>query len=65
LLNDVGDVLQLGELVPVVVREHAFGANDGVAEFAEILYLFVLMLEAEYFSCAGLGDGNLWNLAAN
>jgi hypothetical protein len=47
-----------------MVREHAFRAYNRVTELTEILNLFVLMLEAEYFSCASLSDRNLWNLAA-
>ena len=38
--------------MPIMVREHALGADDSVAEFAEIFDFFVLMLEAEHLALA-------------
>ena len=31
----------------IMIGEHALGAHNGVAEFAEVFDLFILMLEAE------------------
>ena len=50
LLNDVGDVLELRQLMAIMVRKHAAGADDGVAEFAEVFDFLLLVLEAEDFA---------------
>ena len=50
LLNDICHVLKLGQLVPIMVAEHAFWAYDGVAKLAEIFYFLVQMLEAVDFA---------------
>lgn len=63
LLDNIGDIFQLSQLVAIVIREHAFWAHDRVTEFAEIFNLLVLMLEAIDFTRAGLCDGNLRHLA--
>lgn len=47
LLDDLGHLLKLGELVAVVVLEHAFGANKLVADAAEVLNLLILVLKAK------------------
>ena len=46
-----------------MVREHTLRTNDGVAEFAEIFDLLVLMLEAIHLTASCLGDGHLRDLA--
>lgn len=47
LFDNGGDLLKLGELVPIVVLEHAFGANKLMTNSAEVLDLLILVLEAE------------------
>ena len=48
LLDDTGDILELGELMPVVLREHALGADYLMAKLAEILYFLFRMPAAIY-----------------
>lgn len=48
LLDDASYVLQLRELVPVVLGEHALGADDLVAELAEVLDLLLGVTTAEH-----------------
>jgi len=47
LLDNVSDLLELSKLVPVMILEHALGADKLMANTAKILDLFVLVLEAE------------------
>ena len=56
LLDDVGHVFQLSQLVAIVVREHAFVTHDRVAKFTEVFDLLVLMLEAVHFAASCLRD---------
>jgi hypothetical protein len=47
LLDDLGHLLKLRELVSVVVLKHALGADKLVADAAEVLNLLVLVLKAK------------------
>lgn len=46
LLDDVGHILKLCQLMTIMISKHALGTDDGVAEFAKVLNLLVEMLEA-------------------
>ena len=45
--DDGRDVVKLAELVAVVLGKHALGADDLVAQLAEVLNLLVLVVLAE------------------
>ena len=47
MLDDARHVFQLSQFVAVVLGEHALGADDLVAEFAEVFDLFLRMAPAE------------------
>ncbi len=49
---NVSDIFQLSKFMPIMFREHTLWANYGVANFAEVLYLFVLMLVTVNFPVA-------------
>lgn len=51
LLYDTSDILKLGQLVTVVLCEHALWADDLMAELAEVLNLFFRMTPAIDFGC--------------
>lgn len=56
LLDDVGYIFQLRQFMPIMLSKHALRADNGVAYFAEVLYLLVLMFEAEDFTRLGIGN---------
>jgi len=43
LLDNTGYILKLSQFMTVVLSEHAFGADNLMAEFAEIFYFFLWM----------------------
>jgi hypothetical protein len=53
LLDYCGYILQLGKFVAVVVCKHTLRTHQLVAGATEILNLFFLVLEAEYFIHVG------------
>jgi len=55
LLNDVSDIFQLCQLMPIMVRKHTLWTHYSMTELAKVLNLLVLMLEAEHLSSCRLG----------
>lgn len=47
LLDNVGNIFKLSQFMPVMFSEHAFRADNGMADLAEVLNLLILMLETK------------------